>query len=304
MPAFRPRSKKEKVPVFQLDDVQLLSDHLEKPLNKQDPDSKALVSNSCIGVEIELESATHIHPVGVFRAEADGSLRNEGVEFVFARPASGQVVIDSLKALQVACTGTDRDPTLSVRTSVHVHVDCLDMTADQISRMITLYEIFEVPLFRAFAPTRINNHFCTRITECYNALSAQRYLSEGFESFFNRFEARDNQRYCALNLRALSKFGTVEFRHHPGSYNADDLILWINACLSLKRAAEREIDFVGQFFSDSTKGWDTQLRDTFPVQVVDKINKTYAELGMDINNDIVRGIRYAQNALTPKLRFA
>ena len=45
------------------------------------------------------------------------------------------------------------------------------------------------------------------------------------------------EKYSALNLSRLSDYGTVEFRHMPGTWEVSKLHLWIGMILSLSNAA-------------------------------------------------------------------
>lgn len=47
-------------------------------------------------------------------------------------------------------------------------------------------------------------------------------------------------RYVKLNFMSLSKHGTVEFRHHSGTIDADKIRNWVVACLRMVDTAQKE----------------------------------------------------------------
>jgi hypothetical protein len=50
--------------------------------------------------------------------------------------------------------------------------------------------------------------------------------------------SRSYHRYSGLNLKALSDYGSIEFRQLPTTLNPATIFTWINIIFSLKRAAE------------------------------------------------------------------
>src|SRR5699024_6138197 len=49
------------------------------------------------------------------------------------------------------------------RTSMHVHVNALDMTVDQINLFLSTYLILEDVFFHHVGESRIDNNYCTRL---------------------------------------------------------------------------------------------------------------------------------------------
>jgi hypothetical protein len=50
----------------------------------------------------------------------------------------------------------------------------------------------------------------------------------------------DKRRYVKLNFLAVAKYGTVEFRHHSGTVEAEKITQWVIACLRLVKTATEE----------------------------------------------------------------
>ena len=113
-----------------------------------------------LGFEIELEG---IHggrwPQNIegWVRKDDGSLRN-GKEYIFAGPQSGDMALNSLRAMAAKMAEVGVDPTF--RCSTHVHMDVRDLNWDQYERTILLYMVFEDMFFDHCQPYRRHSNFC------------------------------------------------------------------------------------------------------------------------------------------------
>jgi hypothetical protein len=289
------------------DDVTLGEAYGLPTLKRYKEDSPLLITNDALGIEVELENChgcKHLPGDSAWEIKLDGSLRNNGREFVFLNPISGERAVkalDELEAIINQSIGKFKiTPERAIRSSVHVHVDCTDLTSAELTRLLLLYMIYEIPLFKAFAEERYGNHFCFPLRDCIDLLDAPRTLRQGWDSFNKTINHPNIGRYCALNLKSLFKFGSVEFRHHGGEWEKNKLLLWINACLAFKRAARVDMDIRGTYFEQSFRGFEPQLREIFPRQVAEKILKYYGYDVKAFNKDVIRGILIAQHAVNPR----
>jgi len=109
-----------------------------------------LVPDLVIGYELETERCDDADHYNAFcksnniLIKDDGSLRGVAYEFITKpmRSANALAAIDNL--FKYAEFG---DRNYTDRTSVHVHVNCTDMTADQCSSVALLYCVFEEIFF-------------------------------------------------------------------------------------------------------------------------------------------------------------
>ena len=117
-----------------------------RPDARSIPPTDELVSSTLLGVEVEMEKAERLTTT-YWDAKEDGSLRDGGVEYVFGAPYGGGDAIKALEELDKLVTEKMK-PSMSERTSTHVHVDVRDLTRDQLTSFILLYMVFEQPLFK------------------------------------------------------------------------------------------------------------------------------------------------------------
>jgi len=215
-----------------------------------------------MGLEIEVENvifrddnistifrenleSSDILPSLFFKAVEDGSLRNYGLEFVSKPGLTGQEILAGLDLLFNQTKLFRYTFDTSHRTSIHVHVNVLDLTYLQLKRLYLWYLILE-PLFFSLSGNRNRNIFCVPVTQTYFdfykfAISSN---AVGFDNHLNRWK-----KYCAFNMLPVPKFGTVEFRHHAGTNNSDVITNWMT--------------FIYQFFDVVVGEKDRSLNDTF-----------------------------------------
>jgi len=103
----------------------------------------------------------------------------------------------------------------------HVHVEARDLNNEQIERLSRSFKTWRKVLMSYVSISRRNNRFCKPTTS-------------------------RNDRYVALNMVPLTTHGTVEFRLHQGTLNADKILAFVALCVNLVESAKsnRQIDNV------------------------------------------------------------
>lgn len=178
-------------------------------------------SKELVGIEIEIEnyvtSKNAYH--GVWSAKEDGSLRNNGREFI-TKPCQAEYIPYLLHNLfnehlaeSASCTP---------RTSVHVHLNMLDVPVEKINLFVLFYSLYEKVLFSWIGKNRYKNIYCVPITSSYLIKSLHGY------------NVPDWSKYTALNLAPLSRQGTVEFRAMHGTKDIEKLSKWVSMIVSMK----------------------------------------------------------------------
>jgi len=141
-------------------------------------ESKMLIdSNTAIGLELEVEdmllyNKSDLFDSGLWTIVEDGSLRDNGIEFIMGvaslqqkdiSPLKGVDIDRALNLLEQSLEETEAIPNLSERTSMHVHVDIRDLTVDQLINYILLFSIFEETFFKYSDYSRYTNNYCKPI---------------------------------------------------------------------------------------------------------------------------------------------
>ena len=218
-----------------------------------------------IGVEVEFEIGRDenapLPNISGWSRHVDGSLQY-GSEYVLREPLAGKDLDRAIHNFFSAGLNLRKSTT----SSTHIHVDMTEAntTVDHMKNLIALVYVLEPGIFNAVDPSR---QWCgyTNALESANVADITNMLAKNPNRFAST--VRDiGSRYYGINLQALSKFGSVEFRYFPTATSADELASWIILAQSFKAAAlsfssveqaldllmdEREyVDLLDRFFSE------------------------------------------------------
>jgi hypothetical protein len=197
-----------------------------------------------VGVEIELENLSELgfgrtsRRLVYWDAVTDGSLRNNGVEFITKGDGVGGDVLYKA-AVELDAFLKELRPDPSWRCSTHIHVDVRDFSLAQLKLFTLAYAYFERFLFKESGWQRYKSNFCVPLGVAQEQIET---LSDLFQySDIDQFMIHANQhwsKYTALNLSVVNTFGTFEFRMPQPTYKTMDLIKTSNRFLALKRVAK------------------------------------------------------------------
>lgn len=188
-----------------------------------------------VGIELEVEGTMQFgDDIGRYwDVKDEGSLRN-GYEFVLKQPVELTNLPEALGHLKQTLDRSDIQH--SIRCSTHVHVNVSHMTNRQIYQALGYYFLVEDLLVRTQGPLRMGNLFCLRMSDA-ESISHDLIRSIRTGSGFGSF-SMDSHKYAAVNIAAVRKFGSVEFRFlRP--LDTDKISMWSNL---LYRMVDRAAD--------------------------------------------------------------
>jgi len=156
-------------------------------------------------------------------AKPDNSLRN-GLEYVTRSPVAISKLDGALDEWLKYIKGTPfRED--SIRTSIHVHRNVLGLTINQLLAVIGGWWLLETPIVDTQGIHRRGNLFCLRLQdadyiliEVFNTLGRGRPFLDGVLG--------DNVKYGALNLAAVERYGSLEFRFLKGTNDIKEIKQW------------------------------------------------------------------------------
>ena len=205
------------------------------------PDIKRPHPHTSVGIEVEVENVFRFQNIEWKRwsTVTEGSIL-DGIEFV-SEPVWGTAITDALDELGDYLE--TQEPNISFRTSVHIHMNVLDISKEQLSNLIELYLAYEPTLFRLHQEyDRANCVFCI---PAYNS----HVITKGYGQLLKDLK-HDQVRgayipckYSAMNINCLSSLGTLEFRQMGGTTDMNKISDWINILLQLKVAAIKGVDY-------------------------------------------------------------
>ena len=269
---------------------------VDKRLFRAD-DSLPLPTNK-VGIEIEIEdipSYTEVGQItksGYWTKEQDYSLRGKSVELV-SIPLFGK---DISAALEVVKTTLQKSKvSFSIRTSVHVHLECIDMSPKQLVNFVLLYSVFEKVLFSFIASHREDNIYCLPF---YRSEGIKNLLVSMIRSLnkYSKSEVKSTIRawpkYSAMNICNIPSIGTIEFRALEGTIDKDRIITWIKMLMAIKKYS---LEFI-----ESTDDLPKIVSGYSPVEyVLEVFGEDLIEyFNLDnLEQNILEGVRYAQDII-------
>lgn len=170
------------------------------------------------GIELEIENCQHDMAVNGMEQTTDGSLRNNGLEFI-TRPMTYSHMHYVLEMFFRKNKLSDAN--YSERTSVHVHTNVLDLTLSQIAAIALVYQVFEGVLFNWIGHDRRKNIFCVPWADTTLSYRTVQRLGNNDTN-----PLHDWQKYTALNLKPIQAQGSIEWRHMEGNCDLSRIMTW------------------------------------------------------------------------------
>jgi hypothetical protein len=187
-----------------------------------------------VGIEVEMEGRGLDIPYDLipnWQLDGDGSLRGHSVEYKLNQPVKRKEIYSVLKQLKDAGIKASSQFKPSLRCGVHIHINCQEMTEDQVENFICLYLILEGPLTRWCGKDREGNLFCLRSSDA-EALIEQLVECRKRGGLWDIMN--DHYRYSSINPVSLRRFGSLEFRSMATPKNLIRIKKWALMLLKLK----------------------------------------------------------------------
>lgn len=224
-----------------------------------------------IGIEIEMEGENRLPPPDlvnpVWIRTMDGSLRgNDNAEYVLPQPLDRDKAFEAIDFLSKQLTEYKSRVKDTVRAGVHIHVNMLGGTFQQLWTFATCYYVMEEALTERFCgPGRTGNHFCLQAGDAdILTYMIRRFIKTGDLSYLRG----DDFRYAALNYTSLRRHGSLEFRALRTPTDLNKIKTWIDMLLSIKAGSKMfanprevveqfslggEFNFINQMLGDNVK---------------------------------------------------
>lgn len=185
------------------------------------------------GLIADFQTYNHITSPS-WKITTDGSLGAGGCEVVSPVLQGAAGIIEARRAaeaLRAAGFTVDRS------CGFHVHIGASDLTAKHVKALLRRYASFEAEIDALMPPSRRGNAntFCRSVAAHASAVES-RPDNEDPAMLARRL----GDRYVKLNLQSLWRQGTVEFRHHSGTVEADKIESWIRFCLAFVDASKAD----------------------------------------------------------------
>lgn len=128
---------------------------------------------------------------------------------------------------------------------LHVHHDAGDFTTQAFRNLFINYMKYEHAFDSVMPGSRRGNvnQYCQSLNaRAFDSMQEAIDCIKGCKTISNISDAFGNSRYYKLNVEAYTRHGTIEFRQHYGTINAEQIINWIvltNALITTSIEAKR-----------------------------------------------------------------
>ena len=141
----------------------------KKDTRQYTPDADLPLPVNKVGIEIEMEGIKdknrlyELQNGGYWNLTEDHSLRGSAMELV-SIPMFGKDVGQALSQVEDFFKKNKYKPTFNARTSLHVHMEVIDLSREELIRFIVLYCALEPILFNYCEESRKTNLYCLPIS--------------------------------------------------------------------------------------------------------------------------------------------
>ncbi len=189
---------------------------------------KNKVKQGDVGIEIEAEYQNPFSGesdrLSFWQIKGDGSLRNNGYEFVLTNPVKVDLLSKVLTEWKHFILKNRMKYIHSNRCSVHIHNNVQNFTVLETITAICCYWLVEPYLMAFCGESRKGNNFCLSLRDA-DAVHTQLIKNIKSGKFFEGFH-NDGFRYSSLNPEAIQKFGSIEIRTMRGTDKIDEIEAW------------------------------------------------------------------------------
>lgn len=149
---------------------------------------------------------------------------------------------------------------VSRKCGLHVHHEAAGLSPRAIANVVGVYGLHQSGFDAMLPASRRNSPYAKGL-----AHKAEQMLNGSFNSINEVRSAMDGDRYQAINVESLLRHGTLEFRQHSGTIEANKIINWVQITRAvIERAA---VDRKVAFKSNSASRTIRWIRETVGLQL-------------------------------------
>lgn len=187
----------------------------------------------------------------------DGSLRNNGVEYVNRKPKNIKVILSQLKLLLDDINKNNLADPEATRAGYHVHCNVQHMTLMEMLTSIMAIWLMESTVSFFTGKLREGNLFCVRQVDASHQIRRLAAIMGNPNQHFVQQLSHDNFKYGSLNIGTVFKFGSLEHRMMKGLVREPERLLsWTKYCndVTYNHGFESPSDVLDTFFDVNKNG--------------------------------------------------
>lgn len=139
--------------------------------------------------------------------------------------------------------------TVNETCGLHVHVGARDLTGAEILSLVKRYGRFEDVIDGFMHGNRRGdcNTYCQSVVAYADDADRWAHARGGLDVITPRqIQGWISDRYHKVNVTALNKYGTIEFRHHNGAFQPDTIEAWVTFLLHFVERSRKLVSPAGK----------------------------------------------------------
>jgi hypothetical protein len=199
------------------------------------------------GIEFELEGEGLPKSVAGWDVTHDGSLRNNGLEYVTSTPYTLEDALSAIAAMEKATAKSKIANTGYAGTHIHVNVSDLSITK-MFNFALLFLALEDIIASRYYGEGRKGNLFCLCASDAEGLIN---YIYRAVIKGDLTILKTDDIRYSSLNFSSLFKHGTLEFRGQDGIGDFNRARDWLRFLAAFKTRSTQFDDPVAMLMVSS-----------------------------------------------------
>ena len=167
----------------------------------------------------------------------DGSLPEDGAEFLLKAPQNGDMLYESIDSLALHLRMNSCYPNTSC--GLHVHIDARDLQWEELKGVLLVGKKVEKYLYKMIPASRMDSTWCRPLPMSVESIlridSNESFIDTWYDSCSNSpsLDKYNSSRYHGMNMHARIYLGSIEFRYHSGTNNPRKMKNWLYLCQAI-----------------------------------------------------------------------
>lgn len=177
------------------------------------------------GLTVQFQTYNHT-TCPIWKIVTDASLVSEMgmVTFEVVSPVlSGEEGFESIKKMSAALKTIGAK--VNKTCGLHVHVGLEGVKPAKVREIIERYANMEAKIDAVMPESRRSNRYCAGMRNILTSIVSKSTIREMAQA--------QGGRYYKVNLQSYLRHGTIEFRQHSGTVEAEKIINWVKFCINM-----------------------------------------------------------------------
>jgi hypothetical protein len=186
------------------------------------------------GIDCRFEGYNH-ETRSTWKIVSDASLSGVNACELVSPPLFGRAGFDQVT--KVCAVLATLGVTVNSSCGFHCHIDAVGATLDQLKNITKMWAKYEAPALSCLPGSRRRSNWAAPLFSNMNQADAFKKVEQAAPTGATPYQFIQRLtyggRYYTMNLQAWVRQGTIEFRSHGGTTEAEKILNWVRLCLRI-----------------------------------------------------------------------